>query len=104
MADRSPAGPRPTGRAVALLTTRWYTMDAGTLCLQVNDGGRSYRPAPSLLTPLDFGLVGFSYACGLGAKLACPDRTVVSLMGDGGFGMTGELERQSRTTSRSAWS
>ncbi|HXZ47231.1 MAG TPA: thiamine pyrophosphate-dependent enzyme, partial [Pseudolabrys sp.] len=33
-------------------------------------------------------LVGFSYACGLGVKLACPDRTVVSLMGDGGFGMT----------------
>ena len=32
--------------------------------------------------------MGFSYACGLGAKLAVPDRTVISLMGDGGFGMT----------------
>jgi thiamine pyrophosphate-dependent acetolactate synthase large subunit-like protein len=63
------------------------TMDAGTLCLQATDQMLYHRP-PSLFTPLDFGLVGFSYACGLGVKLACPERTVVSLMGDGGFGMT----------------
>jgi len=41
----------------------------------------------SLFSPLDFGLVGFSFAAGLGIKLAMPDRPVVSLMGDGGFGM-----------------
>ena len=64
-----------------------YTMDAGTLCLQATDKLRYAQP-PALFTPLDFGLVGFSYACGLGVKLAMPDRTVVSLMGDGGFGMT----------------
>ncbi len=64
-----------------------YTMDAGTLCLQATDMMRYFQP-PALFTPLDFGLVGFSYAAGLGAKLACPERTVVSLMGDGGFGMT----------------
>jgi thiamine pyrophosphate-dependent acetolactate synthase large subunit-like protein len=64
-----------------------YTMDAGTLCLQATDQLRYARP-PALFTPLDFGLVGFSYACGLGVKLACPDRPVISLMGDGGFGMT----------------
>lgn len=63
-----------------------YTMDAGTLCLQATDQMR-YVQTPSLFTPLDFGLVGFSYACGLGAKLAQPHRTVISLMGDGGFGM-----------------
>lgn len=63
-----------------------YTMDAGTLCLQATDQLR-YVQTPALFTPLDFGLVGFSYACGLGAKLAQPERTVVSLMGDGGFGM-----------------
>jgi acetolactate synthase-1/2/3 large subunit/sulfoacetaldehyde acetyltransferase len=33
-------------------------------------------------------LVGFSYAAGLGAKAAAPGRTVVTLMGDGGFAMT----------------
>src|SRR5581483_9241057 len=64
-----------------------YTMDAGTLCLQATDQ-LDYRQVPSLFTPLDFGLVGFSYACGLGIKAACPERTVISLMGDGGFGMT----------------
>ncbi|WP_298015949.1 thiamine pyrophosphate-binding protein [uncultured Castellaniella sp.] len=63
-----------------------YTLDAGTLCLQATDQ-LCYHRTPSLFTPLDFGLVGFSFACALGAKLALPDRTVVSLMGDGGFGM-----------------
>ncbi len=63
------------------------TLDAGTLCLQATDALEYYNP-PSLFTPLDFGLVGFSFACGLGVKVAKPKRTVVSLMGDGGFGMT----------------
>ncbi len=63
------------------------TMDAGTLCLQATDALNYWTPK-SLFTPLDFGLVGFSFACGLGVKLARPERPVVSLMGDGGFGMT----------------
>ncbi len=63
------------------------TMDAGTLCLQATDALNYWEPK-SLFTPLDFGLVGFSFACGLGVKLAKPERPVVSLMGDGGFGMT----------------
>jgi len=63
------------------------TMDAGTLCLQATDALNYWEP-PCLFTPLDFGLVGFSFACGLGVKIARPDRPVVSLMGDGGFGMT----------------
>jgi len=63
------------------------TLDAGTLCLQATDALEYYDP-PSLFTPLDFGLVGFSFACGLGVKVARPNKSVVSLMGDGGFGMT----------------
>jgi acetolactate synthase-1/2/3 large subunit/sulfoacetaldehyde acetyltransferase len=63
------------------------TMDAGTLCLQATDAMNYWSPK-SLFTPLDFGLVGFSFACGLGVKCAMPERPVVSLMGDGGFGMT----------------
>ena len=63
------------------------TLDAGTLCLQATDALNYYNP-PSLFTPLDFGLIGFSFACGLGIKIAQPNKTVVSLMGDGGFGMT----------------
>ena len=63
------------------------SLDACTLCLQATDALEYYNP-PSLFTPLDFGLVGFSFACGLGVKIAKPRKTVVSLMGDGGFGMT----------------
>ena len=63
------------------------TLDAGTLCLQANDMFKYFKPR-SLFTPLDFGLVGFSFACGLGVKLAKPECPVISLMGDGGFGMT----------------
>ena len=39
-----------------------FTMDAGTLCLQATDN-MNYHQAGSLYTPLDFGLVGFSFAC-----------------------------------------
>jgi len=63
------------------------TLDAGTLCLQATDEFNFFKPK-SLFTPLDFGLVGFSFAAGLGVKLAKPDLPVFSLMGDGGFGMT----------------
>ena len=63
------------------------TLDAGTLCLQATDEFNFFEPK-SLFTPLDFGLVGFSFAAGLGVKLAKPHSPVFSLMGDGGFGMT----------------
>ncbi len=87
--SRSPIQPATLFEALrrVLPADTMYTMDAGTLCLQSTDQ-MDYRTPPALFTPLDFGLVGFSYACGLGVKVACPDRTVVSLMGDGGFGMT----------------
>ena len=68
-----------------------FTLDAGTTGLQATDK-LPFRTAPALLTPLDSGSVGFSYASGLGAKVADRSRTVISLMGDGGFGMTmGEM-------------
>lgn len=62
-------------------------LDSGTLCRQAADLLRYYQ-SPGLLTPLDFALVGFGYAAGIGAKVAAPERPVVSLSGDGGFGMT----------------
>lgn len=68
-----------------------FTLDAGTTGLQATDK-LPFRTTPSLLTPLDCGSVGFSYAAGLGAKVADRGRTVITLMGDGGFGMTmGEM-------------
>jgi acetolactate synthase I/II/III large subunit len=68
-----------------------FTIDAGTTCLQATDKLPCHT-TPSLIAPLDCGNIGFSYAAGLGAKVAAPERTVISLSGDGGFGMTlGEL-------------
>ncbi len=68
-----------------------FTIDAGTTCLQATDKLPCYT-VPSLIAPLDCGNIGFSYAAGLGAKVAAPERTVISLAGDGGFGMTmGEM-------------
>ena len=68
-----------------------FTIDAGTTGLQATDKLPCHT-VPSLIAPLDCGNIGFSYAAGLGAKVAVPDRPVISLMGDGGFGMTmGEM-------------
>ena len=37
------------------------------------------------LTSSYFGNLGFAYPCALGAKVACPDKAVVAVSGDGGF-------------------
>jgi acetolactate synthase-1/2/3 large subunit len=44
-----------------------------------------YTPG-SVLTPGGFATMGFGPPAAVGAKLAAPDRTVISLVGDGGFG------------------
>ncbi|MGI9391694.1 MAG: thiamine pyrophosphate-binding protein [Boseongicola sp.] len=63
------------------------TLDTGNACLQAADRLAHYQ-CPSLITPLDFGLVGFGYAAALGAQAAAPGRPVISIIGDGGFGFT----------------
>jgi len=68
------------------------TVDTGTCCMQATDVIQTFGGPGSFLTPLDFGLVGFAYAAGLGAKAAAPGRPVLTIMGDGGFGMSmGEI-------------
>ena len=71
----------------ALPTNAIVTLDTGNACLQSADRLAHYQ-TPGLVTPLDFGLVGFGYAAALGAQVAAPDRPVISIMGDGGFGFT----------------
>ena len=44
-----------------------------------------YEPG-SVITPCGFATMGFGSPAALGAKLAAPDKVVVSLIGDGGFG------------------
>ncbi|NOD64611.1 MULTISPECIES: thiamine pyrophosphate-binding protein [unclassified Ruegeria] len=63
------------------------TLDTGNTCLQAADRLAHYAPM-SLITPLDFGLVGFGLAAAIGAKAATPDRPVVAVMGDGAVGYT----------------
>ena len=45
------------------------TLDTGNACLQAADR-LSFGRCPGLMTPLDFGLVGFGYAAALGACVA----------------------------------
>ena len=63
------------------------TLDTGNTCLQAADRLAHYEPL-SLITPLDFGLVGFGLSAAIGAKAATPDRPVVAVMGDGAVGYT----------------
>jgi acetolactate synthase I/II/III large subunit len=42
----------------------------------------------SLVTSGGMGTMGFGIPAGMGAKLGCPDTTVITLVGDGGFQMT----------------
>jgi acetolactate synthase-1/2/3 large subunit/sulfoacetaldehyde acetyltransferase len=63
------------------------TLDTGNTCLQAADRLAHYDPL-SLITPLDFGLVGFGLAAAIGAKAAAPQRPVVAIMGDGAVGYT----------------
>jgi len=44
-----------------------------------------YTPG-SILTPGGFATMGFGAPAAIGAKLACPDKVVLALVGDGGFG------------------
>ena len=44
-----------------------------------------YTPG-SILTPGGYATMGFGAPAALGAKLACPNKVVVALVGDGGFG------------------
>jgi acetolactate synthase-1/2/3 large subunit len=49
-----------------------------------------YEPG-SILTPGGFATMGFGGAAALGAKLANPDKIVIALIGDGGFGQNPAL-------------
>ena len=49
-----------------------------------------YTPG-SILTPGGYATMGFGAPAALGAKLACPEKVVVALVGDGGFGQNPAL-------------
>lgn len=43
----------------------------------------------SFLGPMDYSCMGYSVPAAIGAKIACPERPVIALAGDGAFLMTG---------------
>jgi thiamine pyrophosphate-dependent acetolactate synthase large subunit-like protein len=93
-ASQQPAG-HPSAAPVLAAVRRALPAD-GVLA---NDTTMVCYQAPALfpvehprtfLYPNYFGTLGFSLPAAIGAQLACPDRQVVSLSGDGGFLFTGE--------------
>ena len=65
-----------------------YTTDSGNGTFLAMECLRLERPN-SFLAPVDYSCMGYAVPAALGAALACPDRRVVSLAGDGAFLMTG---------------
>jgi acetolactate synthase-1/2/3 large subunit/sulfoacetaldehyde acetyltransferase len=65
------------------------TLDAGAAASHAYNLLDFYEPR-TFITPGDLGSVGAGFPSALGAKLACPDRPVVCLCGDGGFLMTSQ--------------
>ena len=65
-----------------------YTTDSGNGTFLAMECLRLERPR-SFLAPIDFSCMGYAVPAALGAALACPQRPVISLAGDGAFLMTG---------------
>src|SRR5271157_5297157 len=65
-----------------------YTTDSGNGTFLAMECLRLPHPC-SFLAPVDYSCMGYAVPAALGAALACPDRQVISLAGDGAFLMTG---------------
>jgi acetolactate synthase-1/2/3 large subunit len=65
-----------------------YTTDSGNGTFLAVECLRLQR-SRSFLAPVDYSCMGYAVPAALGAVLACPQRPVISLAGDGAFLMTG---------------
>jgi len=65
-----------------------YTTDSGNGTFLAMECLRLPHPR-SFLAPVDYSCMGYAVPAALGAALACPDRQVICLAGDGAFLMTG---------------
>ena len=65
-----------------------YTTDSGNGTFLAMECLRLPSPR-SFLAPVDYSCMGYAVPAALGASLACPNRQVISLAGDGAFLMTG---------------
>ena len=87
--DATPISPRRALKelAAAMPEDTIVATDIGNICSVANAYVRFKTPR-SYLPALGFGNCGFSYPAALGAKVAAPDRPVVSIIGDGAWGMS----------------
>lgn len=65
-----------------------YTTDSGNGTFLAMECLRLDKPR-SFLAPVDYSCMGYAVPAALGAALACPERPVAALAGDGAFLMTG---------------
>jgi acetolactate synthase-1/2/3 large subunit len=65
-----------------------YATDSGNGTFLAMECLRLQHPR-SFLAPVDYSCMGYAVPGALGAALACPDRRVIALAGDGAFLMTG---------------
>jgi acetolactate synthase-1/2/3 large subunit len=65
-----------------------YTTDSGNGTFLAMECLRLDRPQ-SFLAPVDYSCMGYAVPAAIGAALACPERPVAALAGDGAFLMTG---------------
>jgi acetolactate synthase-1/2/3 large subunit len=65
-----------------------YTTDSGNGTFLAMECLRLQHPR-SFLAPVDYSCMGYAVPAALGAAIACPNRQVVALAGDGAFLMTG---------------
>ena len=93
-----PIDPRRAQAALArvLPEDAVITNDAGSAAGYVYEY-QTFGAPRSFVAPQDLAAIGIGYPLGLGAKLACPDRKVVTISGDGAFLCNGaELETAMR--------
>ncbi len=87
--SRTPMSPKRALKefTAALPVNTIVTTDIGNICSTSNGFLRFEQPR-KFLAALSFGNCGFAYPAALGAKLADPKSPVVSVIGDGAWGMS----------------
>jgi len=112
---RAPSGAREQiARDKAAYRESWYRHDAADIVnparffdelrrqmpdngiIAIDDGNHTFLTAElmpihapkSVILPTDFNCMGYAVPAAIGAKLACPERTVQAIVGDGAFMMT----------------
>jgi sulfoacetaldehyde acetyltransferase len=82
-------GPRHALRELskAMPKDAMVATDIGNVCSLAN-AYLKFDTRPSFLAAMSWGNCGYSYPTAIGAKVGCPDRPSIALVGDGAWGMS----------------